>query len=62
MMKISVKLSWFTKVPELLEKMDVGLDLEFFDDGSIQMMRILVSLLTLGIAFATNDRYGPDLF
>ena len=59
MMKISVKLSWFTKVPELLEKMDVGLDFEFFDDGSIQMMRILVSLLTLGIGFATNDRYGP---
>ena len=39
--------------------MDVGLDLEIFDDGSIQMMRIAVSLLTLGIAFATNDRYGP---
>ena len=59
MMKISVKLSWFTKVRELLEKMDVGLDLNFFDDESIQMMRILGSLLTLGIAFATNDRYGP---
>ena len=59
MMKNSVKLSWFTKVPELSEKMDVGLDLEIFDDGSIQMMRIAVSLLTLGIAFATNDRYGP---
>ena len=39
--------------------MDVDLNLEFFDDGNIQKMRILVSLLTLGIAFATNDRYGP---
>ena len=59
MMKISVKLSWFTKVRELLEKMDVGLDLNFFDDESIQMIRILGSLVTLGIAFATNDRHGP---
>ena len=39
--------------------MDVGLDFEFFDDRSIQMIRIVVSLLTLGVAFATNDRYGP---
>ena len=61
-LKFSVKLSWYTlfaKVRELLEKMDVGLDFEFFDDHSIQMIRIVVSLLTLGIAFATNDRYGP---
>ena len=62
MLKISVKLSWFTlftKVRELLEKMDVGLDLEIIDEAIIQMMRIAVSLLTLGIAFATNDHYGP---
>jgi hypothetical protein len=39
--------------------MDVGLDLEFFGDETIKVMRIFVSLLTLGIAFATNDRYGP---
>ena len=39
--------------------MDVSLDLEFFDDESIKMVRILVSLLTLGIAFASKDRYGP---
>ena len=61
-LKFSVKLSWYTlfaKVRELLEKMDVGLDFEFFDDRSIQMIRIVVSLLTLGIAFATNDLYGP---
>ena len=38
--------------------MEVSLD-GIFDDVNIQMMRILVSLLTLGIAFATNDHYGP---
>jgi hypothetical protein len=55
--KISVKLVVY-KSSQIVEKMPMAMmDVSIY--GIIQMMRILVSLLNLGIAWKTNDHYGP---